>query len=326
MKKLFATLASVLMVAVLAVSMAACSQGERIRVLDIPLSGERYGFTVSQNDAELMTAVNSLIEDLCGSAPFDSNDPENDHGAVGVQYDLDGDGTEETVTFATLYAAIQEDAAVDGEEKLSVKDVYTDIPSGKTEEDCLIVATNAQFKPFEYKIGNGLGGIDMHIAKMLANQLGNKTLVVKDMEFDVVIQNVGTGQADIGMAGLTISEGRAESVNFSDPYFETSQSLAVLESDTTFDGCTTREDVEEVLAGLQGAVAGAANGQTGYWYLVGSADFAFDGFSNVETKSYTSLDLALQDLSNGKVDFVIGDKDPVTSISAEINGRIPVEE
>ena len=71
---------------------------------------------------------------------------------------------------------------------------------------------------------------------------------------------------------------------------------------------------------------GAANGQTGYWYLVGSADFAFDGFSNVETKSYTSLDLALQDLSNGKVDFVIGDKDPVESISAEINGRIPVEE
>ena len=188
MKKMLAMLASVLMVAVLAVSMAACSQGERIRVLDIPLSGERYGFTVSQNDAELMTAVNSLIEDLCGSAPFDSNDPENDHGAVGVQYDLDGDGTEETVTFATLYAAIQEDAAVDGEEKLSVKDVYTDIPSGKTEEDCLIVATNAQFKPFEYKIGNGFGGIDMHIAKMLANQLGNKTLVVKDMEFDVVIQ------------------------------------------------------------------------------------------------------------------------------------------
>lgn len=325
MKKLLATIVSALMVAVLAVSMAACSQGERIRVLDIPLSGEKYGYTVSQSDQTLMTAVNTLIEDLCGSAPFDSNDPENDHDAVGVQYDLNGDDEKETVTFATLYAAIQEDAAVDGEEKLSVKDVYTDIPSGKTEDDCLIVATNAQFKPFEYKIGNGFGGIDMHIAKMLAEKLG-KTLVVKDMEFEVVIQNVGAGQADIGMAGLTISEGRADSVNFSDPYFETSQSLAVLESDATFDGCTTREDVEEVLAGLQGAVAGAANGQTGYWYLVGSADFAFDGFSNIETKPYTSLDLALQDLSNGKVDFVVGDKDPVTSISAEINGRIPVEE
>lgn len=325
MKKLLATIVSALMVAALAVSMAACAQSERIRVLDIPLSGEQYGYTVSQSDANLMTAVNTLIEDLCGDAPFDSNDPENDHNAVGVQYDLNGDGTAETVTFATLYATIQEDAAVDGEEKLSVKDVYTDIPSGKTEDECLIVATNAQFKPFEYKIGNGFGGIDMHVAKMLAEKLG-KTLVVKDMEFDVVIQNVGTGQADIGMAGLTISTGRAESVNFSDPYFETSQSLAVLESDTTFAGCTTREDVEEVLAGLQGAVAGAANGQTGYWYLVGSKDFAFSGFSNIETKSYTSLDLALQDLSNGKVDFVVGDKDPVTSISAEINGRIPVEE
>ena len=321
MKKLLAALASVLMVAVLAVSMVACTQGERIRVLDVQLPGEEYGFCVNTEDATLMTSVNELIAALCGNAPFNSDTPDEDHGATGVAYDLNADGEKETVTFATLYEAVM------NEEAGAVQGAYTPstLPAGVELEDCLVVATNAMFRPFEYVIGNGFGGIDMHIAKMLAEQL-DRPLVINDMQFEVVIQSVELGNCDIGMAGLTKNGSRAEQVTFSDSYYITAQRIAILESDTTFDGCTTREEAEAVLSGLEGVTAGAANGQTGYFYLVGNPDFNYPGFSNIKTNPYESIDLAMQDLSNGNIDIVVGDKDTVISVANEINGRLPVEE
>ncbi len=82
---------------------------------------------------------------------------------------------------------------------------YTN-PASK--DGCLIVATNAQFPPFEYQAtGTALSGIDMEIASKLAAKL-NKTLYIDDMEFDSVLASVGSGTADIAMAGLTVTEAR----------------------------------------------------------------------------------------------------------------------
>ena len=65
--------------------------------------------------------------------------------------------------------------------------------------------------------------------------------------------------------------------------------------------------------------AGAATGQTGYFYITGSTDFDFPGFPKVNAKSYSTIGLAVKDLSNGKLKFVVGDKDTLVSSVDAIN-------
>lgn len=316
MKKLLVAAISALLVVVLTVSMAACSKAQRVKVIDVMLTGEEYGYCVDQDNTTLMTAVNELIVQLCGNEPYNPEAPNT--SAAGVEYDLNGDGTAETVTFHTLYEAME------GETVYNVKDAYTEIPSGKTREECLLVATNAEFEPFEFMNGENFAGIDMHIAKMLANKLG-KTLVIRNMEFDVVITDVEQGNSDIGMAGLTINRGREKIVSFSEGYYTTSQYLAVLESDTTFDNCTTEAEVVAAINGLGKVTAGAATGQTGYFYITGSTDFEFAGFKDVTAKDYDTIALAVQNLSDGKLKFVVGDRDTLESAVEAINAKVPAE-
>ena len=106
----------------------------------------------------------------------------------------------------------------------------------------LVVATNAAFAPFEYKVGNKFAGIDMEIAAYLAAQL-NMELVVKDMDFEAVVTSVGKNGVDIAMAGLTVDETRKQSVNFTVAYYDAAQVLITLDGDTNFDACVTAEDV-----------------------------------------------------------------------------------
>lgn len=303
MKKLFYALGAMLLAVVMAFPLTACSKGAKVKVIDVRLTGEKYGYCVNKSDTTIMTAVNDLIEDLCGNAPYD---PEvGTTSAEGISYDFNGDGTPETVTLKTIYDAVT------GETAASFS-AATDVPSGKTKADCLIVATNAEFNPFEFMDGNKFAGVDMWVAKILAEKL-NKTLVIKDMDFDVVVTEVEQGNADIGMAGLTINHGREEHVTFSDGYFVTSQRIAVLESETAFDNCTTEAEVRAVIEGMGKVNAGAATGQTGYYYLTGSTDFEFAGFADLTVKDYDSIGLAVKNLSNKKVKLVAGDRDTLMS-------------
>ena len=111
----------------------------------------------------------------------------------------------------------------------------------------LVVSTNAAFAPYEYKKGDKYAGIDMEIAKMIADKLGLE-LVIDDMDFDAVVTSVGKNGVDIAMAGLSVTATRKQSVNFSDPYYQGAyQVLVVKEDETRFDGCKTKEDVEALL-------------------------------------------------------------------------------
>lgn len=314
MKKFLIAALSALMVAVMAVSMAACTQGmQRVKVLEIQLTGEQYGYCVSKENSEIMEEVNALIGLLCGSEAYNPEDPQSGADAEGVAYDLDGDGTAENVTFKSLYEAVQNDEAGD------IGTVATSVPAGADRSEYLVVATNAEFPPFESMVGNRFAGIDMHIAKMLAQRL-DRELVIKNMEFDVVITDVENGDSDVGMAGLTINRGREEVVTFSDGYYMTTQRIAVLESDTVFDGCTTEEEVvAKINEELKGEAAGGAIGQTGYFYITGSTDFEFDGFSDIEARSYDTVALAVRDLANGKLRFVVADRDTLNDAVDETN-------
>ena len=186
-------------------------------------------------------------------------------------------------------------------------------------DNCLIVATNAYFPPFEYYNGNKLTGVDMKIASLLAESMG-KTLYILDEEFEAIFTSVNSGEADIGMAGITVNEERQKTYDFTEEYYESAQVLVVKKDDTTFDACTTGEEVENVIkAQSKSFNIGAQNGTTGYMYTAGDEDFGYDGFSNITVKGYKTGALAIKDLQNGKLNAVIIDKQPALMISKALN-------
>ena len=93
----------------------------------------------------------------------------------------------------------------------------------------LTMATNAYFPPYEYYQGEDIVGIDADIAKAVADKLGLE-LKIEDMEFDSIITAVQTGKADMGLAGMTVTDERKESVNFSDTYATGIQVVIVTEN------------------------------------------------------------------------------------------------
>ena len=273
-------LALVLAVLMMAICFAGCgSNAQKVKVIDINLTEEEYAFGVDKNQPELLTKVNEFIDQIKKDGTFD---------VICEKYFGGGEPT--PVTSAV------EDA----------------------KKDQLVVATNAQFEPFEYKSGENFLGIDMEIAKQLADYLG-KELVIKDMEFDAVCLSVGQHKCDIAMAGLTVNEKRTEYVTFSTSYYTANQKIIVKGDDTTFDDCKTAEDAEAILNGFDASTKiGVQNGTTGNWYVAGDEDWGFDGFKT-ECVGYGSGALAVQDLINGNINYVIIDSDPAKFITDAIN-------
>lgn len=286
MKKIVLALTSVLLAAILCVAAVGCGSSENVKILNFKLTEESYAYAVKEGNSALLEKVNEFMNKLKSA-----------EGVNGV----------------TLDDIVEKE----GNGKLGTIDGYKTTASNDGSE--LIVSTNAEFAPFEYVDGNKFAGIDMHVAKMMADYMG-KTLVIKDMKFDAAIIAVENGESDICMAGLTKSEKRDETMDFSVEYYQATQQIAVKESDTTFDACETVEDVENVLKSLKGKKAGAATAQTGYLYLVGDEDWEFEGYSNIQTKTYDTIGLAVKNLSNGKVDFVIADGTTLNLVVKGING------
>ena len=90
----------------------------------------------------------------------------------------------------------------------------------------LVMATNAAFEPYEYYEGNEIVGIDVDMARAICDKLGYE-LQVEDMEFDSIINAVQSGKADIGVAGMTVTEDRLKSIDFSDSYTTATQVIIV---------------------------------------------------------------------------------------------------
>ena len=128
----------------------------------------------------------------------------------------------------------------------------TTVESAKLDssKEQFVIATNAAFAPFEFKVGNKFAGIDMEIAKLIADELGME-LVIEDMEFDAVVTSVGSNGIDAAVSGLTINAKRAKTVNFSDAYYSGAYQVIVCKEDCTlFDNCKTTADLEAVLKDL----------------------------------------------------------------------------
>ena len=286
MKKLL----SVLLVVALMLSMVACGgnadnkDGDKdavvtAKVIDIELTQEEYAFGVDKAQPELLKQVNDFIAEIMDNGKFDEI---CDH--------YFGDGEPVAVTSA------KEDSA----------------------KDQLLVATNAEFAPFEYKEGDKYYGIDMEIAALLAEKLG-KELVIVNMDFDAVCLSVGQHKADIAMAGLTVKEDRKEHVEFSSTYYNASQKIVVPSDNTEFDDCKDAAAVEAILNKKDDTCKiGVQSGTTGQFYTEGDADWDFEGY-DVTAKGYKNGSLAIQDMLNGNIDYVIIDSAPAAAIAAAIN-------
>ena len=166
----------------------------------------------------------------------------------------------------------------------------------------LTMATNAYFPPYEYYEGEQIVGIDAEIAKAVADKLGLE-LVIEDVEFDSIIAGVQAGKYDIGCAGMTITEDRLLSVNFSTPYAKGVQSVIVVEgSEIT--------DVDKLLDGDY--KVGVQTGTTGDLYM--SEDIGED-----RVERFAKGNDAIIALQSGKIDAVVIDNEPAKAFVAAAN-------
>ncbi len=181
------------------------------------------------------------------------------------------------------------------------------LTSCDTSDHSLIVATNATFEPFEYKdaeSGDFLG-IDIDLAKLFGEQ-NNYKVTVTDIDFDSIVPSVQTGKADIGIAGMTKTDERANIVDFTDSYYSASQ-VVIVKNDSEYANLTS---VDEVLNALKGKTIGCQSGTTGESYIKGSTELGYSGIESATCRSLTSGYFACNSLSNGQIDAVIIDSAP----------------
>ncbi|MCI6060748.1 MAG: transporter substrate-binding domain-containing protein [Dorea sp.] len=171
--------------------------------------------------------------------------------------------------------------------------------SGK-ESDTLVMATNAEFPPYEYYEGDEVVGIDAEIAQAIAEELG-MTLKIEDMAFDSIIPAVTSGKADFGAAGMTVTEDRKKNVDFTDTYATATQVIIV------------KEDSD--IAGpddLVGKKIGVQLGTTG--------DIYAGDIEDAEVEQYNKGFEAVQALTQGKIDAVVIDGEPAKEFVAQAEG------
>ncbi len=259
------------------------SKKDVVKTIDVKLTDEEYAFVTKKTNTALVDSFNTFLADIKANGTFDA--------LVAKYFEGEGDKVGYTVT-------------------------TTDVTNSDSN---LVVVTNCPFEPFEYIGDDGkIYGLDIEIAAAYASA-NNLELVVKNIGFDDIFTQVDAGYADIGMAGITVSEDRAALYGFTTTYYQASQKLIVAANNTDFDNCKTVEDAENVLKALSGKKIGYQTGTTGGMYIVGDADWGYDGFANIEGKGYATAQDAVVDLINGNLYAVVVDEAPANALVKAAN-------
>lgn len=188
---------------------ALCKEIDGLKINPIALSSENYGIAINKEDADLKVKIDAILESKAAEIQ-----------AIKDKY-MNGD--------EASYVGV-ESAAKNADKAASQ----------------LVVATNAEFAPWEYKEGTKYYGIDMEIAKLLADEL-KMEIVIEDMDFDNVVGSVGKQNIDIAISGITITAERADVVNFSAPYYTESIVVVHKADDTSLAKCGTVVDILTVI-------------------------------------------------------------------------------
>ncbi|WP_312640782.1 ABC transporter substrate-binding protein [Hydrogenoanaerobacterium sp.] len=181
----------------------------------------------------------------------------------------------------------------------SSSDAASSAAATTVEEGKLIMVTEAGFAPYEYYDGQNVVGVDVDIAKEIAAAMG-KELVVKDIAFDSIIPEINAGKADFGVAGMSITPERLETVDFTIEY-ATSKQVVVVKKDNT--AIKTPEDIKGKKVAVQlGTVAD----------IVVSEDYP--DCTLIQQKKYLA---AAEDVKSGKADCIVMDALPAEELVKE---------
>ena len=170
----------------------------------------------------------------------------------------------------------------------------------------LVMATNAEFPPYEYYEDGDIVGIDVEIAKAIAAKLGME-LQIEDMAFDAIITAVTSGKADFGAAGMTVTEERQRSVEFTDTYANSNQ-VAIVKEDSDITGSDA----------LAGKIIGVQLGTTG--------DALATEIKDATVERYNKGLEAVQSLTQGKIDAVVIDQATAEAFVKKTEGIKILEE
>lgn len=160
-----------------------------LMILEEPFENEDYAICLAKGNTELRDKINEALAELKEEGTLDK----------------------------IISNYIGEDAG---------KTPYTSPEDIKRDNGTLKMATNAEFPPYEYIEGGKVAGIDVDMAQAVADKLGME-LAIDNIEFDAIITAVSSGKADIGVAGMTVTEDRLENVNFTDSYTNAKQVIIV---------------------------------------------------------------------------------------------------
>lgn len=172
---------------------------------------------------------------------------------------------------------------------------------GKKDDSKLVMVTEAGFAPYEYYENGEIVGVDVDIAKEIAKELG-KELVIKDIAFDSIINEVRTGKADIGAAGISYSDERAKKVDFSINY-SVSKQVVIVKNDSFINSINDINDKK--IAVQLGSVADT---------------YVTENYKNAEIVRQKKYLAAIEDLKVGKVDLVVMDELPAKEIIEKNSG------
>ena len=252
-------------------SLAACGGGKTtLKILETEYAVEDYAICVAKENEELLAKLNEALAALKADGTAQKI---VDKYISGVEHDL----------------AFQQDA------------------EGKEE---LIMATNANFPPYEYYENDQVVGIDAEMAAAIADYLDMKLTIV-DTEFGSIIGGVQTGKYDMGMAGMTITEDRLESVNFTDSYATGVQVVIVPEDSPITDLDVLLDPEADYKVGVQ-------QDTTGDIYMSDTAENG--GVGEDRVVRYKAGADAIQALITGKVDCVVIDQEPAKNF-VETNNK-----
>jgi len=179
-----------------------------LAILDEPFALEEYAMVVAKDNDTLLDSINEALSELKEDGTIDS-----------IVSNYIGDDTKGQSPYVT--------------------------PEGTTYENgTLVVATNAAFKPYEYYDGSDIVGIDIDIIRAIGDKL-HMDIVIEDMEFDAIINAVSSHKADVGIAGMTMTEERAKSINFSESYVTTKQVIIVKGDNTSASDLSLVEKIKQ---------------------------------------------------------------------------------
>ncbi len=178
----------------------ACTKGEdALVILDEPFTLEDYAICIAKDNEKLLNKVNVALEELKEDGTVDQ-----------ITANYIGDDTKGTCPYVT--------------------------PEGTTYENGkLVAATNVAFPPYEFYDKGEPVGIDMELIKAIGDKLGME-VEIEDMEFDSIINAVDSHKADVGIAGMTMTEERLKSINFSVSYVTTKQVIVSRNPDASGKG------------------------------------------------------------------------------------------